>query len=66
MIEDEMNKLYSSKSGQWDKAIAFSAKDAKSTSVLCYKIHERGKAKDLQGGETLQSHSLKNSLAKYF
>ena len=27
MIEDEMNKLYSSKSGQWDKAIAFSAKD---------------------------------------
>ena len=50
MIEDEMNKLYSSKSGQWDKAIAFSAKDAKSTSVLCYKIHERGKAKDIQGG----------------
>lgn len=27
MIEDEMNILYSSKSGQWDKAIAFSAKD---------------------------------------
>ena len=27
MIEDEMNILYSSKSGQWDKVIAFSAKD---------------------------------------
>ena len=27
MIEDEMNTLYSSKSGQWDKVIAFSAKD---------------------------------------
>lgn len=27
MIEDEMNKFYSSKSGYWDKAIAFSAKD---------------------------------------
>ena len=27
MIEDEMNILYSSKSGKWDKVIAFSAKD---------------------------------------
>ena len=27
MIEEEMNTLYSSKSGQWDKVIAFSAKD---------------------------------------
>ena len=27
MIEDEMDTLYSSKSGQWDKVIAFSAKD---------------------------------------
>ena len=27
MIEDEMNTLYSSKSGQCDKVIAFSAKD---------------------------------------
>lgn len=27
MIEDDMNILYSSKSGKWDKAIAFSAKD---------------------------------------
>ena len=27
MIEDEMNTSYSSKSGQWNKVIAFSAKD---------------------------------------
>lgn len=27
MIEDELNKFYSSKSGAWDKAIAFSPKD---------------------------------------
>ena len=32
MIEDEMNTLYSSKSGQWDKVIAFSAKNI--TTVL--------------------------------
>lgn len=27
MIEDELNKFYSCKSGEWDKAIAFSPKD---------------------------------------
>lgn len=27
MIENELNKFYSSKSGEWDKMIAFSAKD---------------------------------------
>ena len=27
MIEDEMNTLYSSKSGKWDKVITFSTKD---------------------------------------
>ena len=32
MVEDEMNILYSSKSGKWDKVITFSARDV--TTIL--------------------------------
>lgn len=55
-----MNKLYSSKSGQWDKAIAFSAKDGATmlnlplSSVTRYM--REGKLKTFKVGDTTESH----------